>query len=151
MKLIRPRKILVISVLVIVCIAFYFRFFTPHAWRWNTANLQVHVHTVAYDDPVSGQPRWDEMGFGWRKRDFLLSGWFWRNAWGDNRHGGTESTKVRIVGVTPSGVSVKVVHHDSRGGAFNFEKTVFVRADARTRIDVSDQIHITGYFDAGNA
>ncbi len=110
MKSHRQKKTLLVLTLLVVSIALYFYFFTPRAWRWRTANLQVHLHSVAYPDPISGQPRWDETGFGWRKRDVLFSGWLWRSASGDDRHGGKEFTKMRIVGVTPQGVSIRVVH-----------------------------------------
>jgi len=147
MKARSPRKKLIAVALFVGCLLFYFHFFTPQAWHWRRGSLQVHVHTVAYADPVSGEPRWDEQGFGWSKADLLFSGWLWGTASGDDRHGGKEFTKMRIVGVSPRGVSVRVVHQESRGGAFNFDKTVFVAADSPARVDVSEECYITAYFE----
>lgn len=130
----------------------YFHFFTPRDWRWNTANLQVHIHSSADSDSISGRTpwnHWNESGFGWRKRDLFLFGWLWRDSSGSDQHGGSVSTRTRIIGVTPSGVSVRIVHHESRGETFSFDKTVFVTADAPSRIDVSGGLYIAAYFELG--
>lgn len=140
------KKATAIALLVVIALILYVRCFTPQAWRWSRSNLQVRIHRLAYEDRLSRGPYWNQLGFGWSKGGLFLLDW-WRKSAGDDLHGGEQSTEARIVGVTPRGVSVKVTHHESRGGTFNFDKTLFIAADGTARIDLSNELYITGYFE----
>jgi len=142
----RIRKSALIVAVFIIGLVVYIRFFTPPAWNWSSANLQVHIHRLAYIDPISRQPRWNEEGFGWSKRGLFLLDW-WRNSRSEHR-GGKEETTARLAGITPHGVWVRIVHVETQDGVetVSFDKTLFVSSDKKLREDISDKIYITAYF-----
>jgi len=142
----RIRKSALIVAVFIIGLVTYVRFFTPSAWNWSSANLQVHIHRLAYIDPISGQPRWNEEGFGWSKRGLFLLDW-WRNSRSDHQ-GGNVETRARLAGITPHGVWVRIVHHETQEGVETvfFDKTLFVPSDKKLRKDISSKFYITAYF-----
>jgi hypothetical protein len=135
------KKIFVITILLVGLFVLYFQVLTPRIWRWGYRNLQVTIHSVDYIVPTSDIPRWGNLSFGWSKSDLFVTGWLGSTA----TEGDNVTTKMKIVGVRPSGVSVNILRNDSHG--YNFDKTIFVTADAPIRVDISDELYITAHFE----
>ena len=140
------KTALVIFAAVVFGLVTYVSVFTPVAWHWSGANLQVHVQYVAYVEQVSGKPIWNGLGFGWSKLDLFLPG-LWRKHSGGYLNGPQSTTQARIVGVSSRGVSVQLVRQDSRGGTFNFDKIIFATPGAPVRVDISKDIYVTACFE----
>jgi hypothetical protein len=131
----------------------YFHFFTPSAWHWRGNNLQVRLFHLEPDrvDHARFPSNWEAHGFGWSKGDIFTLGWG-RIGYGRAGEANFFETTARIAGVSRGGVSIRLVHHETRAGTngLAFEKTIFVPATVPVRVDISDRCYLTGEFVQNN-
>ena len=132
-------------VVALFAIAFpcYAQFFTPPTWRWSEPNLQVGIHR-SFPDPASAMEVGSSYGagFGWSKWS-LFPFDRWRGIIGDS----PKHTKItaEITGVTGEGVTVRVVNEGHVGNDW-FDRTVPVPAHNAVRVNVTNDVYITGEF-----